>query len=161
VLDGDALWLARKADDGLTEELRWTPGDAEPVLLVRHAGVVSRHGDDLEIFDEDAVPAPNEGSLDVQPLAGGPFVHVADHVHASRGWLGDGRLLTIVGEDDTGHGPLRLLDPEDGGWVQIDPRGYVQSPRLSRRDPFDGDVVFASDGGVDGERGVYRARVPR
>ena len=88
-------------------------------------------------------------------------MHVAGHVHASHGWLDDGRLLTIVNEDETGHGPLRLLDPEGGGWVQIDPRGYVQSPRLSRRDPFDGDIVFASDGGVDGERGVYRARVPR
>lgn len=161
VLEDDVLWLARKADDGLTEELRWTPGDAEPVLLVRHAGVVSRRGEELEIFGEDAHPAPNEGSLDVQPLAGGPLVHVADHVHASHGWLDDGRLLTIVNEDETGHGPLRLLDPEDGSWVQIDPRGYVQSPRLSRRDPFEGDVVFASDGGVDGERGVYRARVPR
>lgn len=161
VLDDDALWLARKAEDGLTEELRWTPGDAEPVLLVRHAGVVSRRGDQLEIFDDDAVPGSNEGSLDAQPLAGGPLVHLADHVHAARGWLDDGRLLTIVHEDETGHGPLRLLDPEDGGWAQIDPRGYVQSPRLSAGDPLDGDVVFASDGGVDGERGVYRARVPR
>lgn len=161
VLEDDVLWLARKADDGLTEELRWAPGDAAPVLLVRHAGVVSRHGDDLEIFDDAAVPAPNEGSLDAQPLAGGPLVHLADHVHASRGWLGDGRLLTIVNEDATGHGPLLLLDPEDGEWVQIDPRGFVQSPRLSSRDPFEGEVVFASDGGVDGERGVYRARVPR
>ena len=89
VLEDDVLWLARKADDGLTEELRWAPGDGMPVLLVRHAGVVSRHGDDLEIFDDDAVPAPSEGSLDTQPLAGGPLVHLADHVHASRGWLGD------------------------------------------------------------------------
>lgn len=161
VLDDDVLWLARKADDGLTEELRWAPGDAAPALLVRHGGVVARHGDDLEIFDDDAVPAPNEGSLDAQPLAGGPLVHLADHVHASRGWLGDGRLLTILNEDATSHGPLLLLDPEDGEWVQLDPRGFVQSPRLCSRDPFDGDVVFASDGGVDGERGVYRARVPR
>lgn len=161
VLDDDALWLARKTDDGLTEELRWTPGEAAPVLLVRHAGVVSRHGDALEIFDDDAVPAPNEGSLDAQPLAGGPLVHLADRVHASRGWLSDGRLLTIVSEDATSHGPLLLLDPEVGELVQIDPRGFVQSPRLSSRDPFDGDVVFASDDGVDGERGVYRARVYR
>jgi hypothetical protein len=162
VLDDDALWLARKADDGSTEELRWTPGDAEPVLLVRHAGAVARRGDVLEIFDDDAVPARDEGSLDQQPLAGGPLQRLADHVHASRGWTGDGRLLTIVNEDATGHGALRLLDPEDGGWVQLDPRGFVQSPRLSSRDPFEGDVVFASDGGVsDGERGVYRARVPR
>lgn len=162
VLDDDALWLARKADDGSTEELRWAPGDAEPVLLVRHAGAVSRRGDELEIFDDDAVPARDEGSLDVQPLAGGPLVHLADHVHASRGWLGDGRLLTIVREDATGHGSLRVLDPEDGRWVRLDARGFVQSPRLSSRDPFDGEVVFASDGGVvDGERGVYRARVLR
>jgi hypothetical protein len=162
VLDDNALWLVRKAGDGSTEELRWTPGDAEPVLLVRHAGAVSRRGDVLEIFDDAAVPALDEGSLDEQPLAGGPLVHLADHVHASRGWLDDGRLLTIVNEDATGHGPLRLLDPERGGWVQIDPRGFVQSPRLSSRDPFDGEVVFGSDGGVvDGERGVYRARVSR
>ena len=162
VLDDDVLWLARKSDDGLTEELRWRPGEATPVLLVRHAGVVSRHGDDLEIFDDDAVPAPSEGSLDAQPLAGGPLVHLADHVHASRGWLDDGRLLTIVGEDATGHGSLLLLDPEGGERVQIDARGFVQSPRLSRRDPLDGNVVFASDGGViPGERGVYRAAVPR
>jgi hypothetical protein len=162
VLDDDVLWLVRKLEGELVEELRWSPGDAEPVLLVRHAGSVSRRGDALEIFDDDAVAAPNEGSLDVQPLAGGPLVRLADHVHASRGWLGDGRLLTIVNEDDTGHGPLLLLDPQDGGWVRIDARGFVQSPRLSSRDPFDGDVVFASDGGVvDGERGVYRARVPR
>jgi len=161
VLDEGALWLVRPAEDHMVEELRWTPGDAEPVLLVRHAGTVSRRGDALEIFDDDAVPAPNEGSLSAQPLAGGPLVHLADHVHRSHGRLADGRILTIVGEDATGHGPLRLLDPEDGSWVQLDLRGFVQSPRLSRRDPFDGDVVFATNGGVDGERGVYRARVPR
>lgn len=161
VLDDDVLWLARRLEDGMVEELRWAPGDAAPVSLVRHAGVVSRHGDALEIFDDAAVSAPNEGSLDAQPLAGGPLVHLADHVHASRGWLGDGRILTIVHEDASGHGPLRLLDPDDGSWVQLHPRGFVQSPRLSSRDPLDGDVVFATDGGADDERGVYRARVPR
>jgi hypothetical protein len=158
VLDDGALWLAQKVD-GETEELRWTPGDAQPVLLVRHAGVVTRRGEGLEIFDDDAVAAPNEGSLSFQSFEGGPLVRLADHVHASRGWLGDGRLLTIVGEDETGYGALRVVDPADGGWVQIDPRGYVQSPRLNGGDPLDGDVVFGSDGGVDGGRGVYRARV--
>lgn len=163
VLDGDALWLARKVD-GWTEELRWLPGEPEPTLIVRHRGVVSRRSDGLEIFEDDDVPAPGEGSLSFQPFDGGPLVRLADHVHASRGRLSDGRILTIVNEDDTEHGPLRLVDPRDGaggggGWVRIDARGFVQSPRLNQGDPLDGDLVFATDGGVDGERGVYRARV--
>lgn len=159
-LEDGALWLARKVDEG-TQELRWSPGDALPEVLVVHAGVVSRSGDGFEIFDDHDVPAPNEGSLAFQSFEGGSRVRLGDHVHASRGRLGDGRILTIVDEDETAHGPLRLLDPEDGGWVQLDPRGYVQSPRLNRNDPFDGDVVFASDGSHERARGVYRARVPR
>lgn len=161
VLDDGALWLVRRVDGG-TEELRWSPGDPQPELLVRHDGVVSRAGDGFEIFDVHDVPAPNEGSLGFQSFDGRPLVRLADHVHASHGRLRDGRILTIVNEDASEHGSLRLIDPEDGHEVQLDPRGYVQSPRLSRGDPFDGDVVFASDGGVvDAERGVYRARVPR
>lgn len=165
VLDGGALWLARKVD-GETEELRWVPGEPAPTLMVRHGGVVSRRSDGFEIFEDDDVPAPSEGSLSFQPFDGGPMVRLADHVHASRGRLADGRILTIVGEDDTEHGPLRLIEPRDeaggdGGWVQIDPRGFVQSPRLNNGDPLDGDVVYAIDGGATRERGVYRARVVR
>ena len=162
VLSDGRLWLSRRVD-GLTEELLWTPGGAEPVVLARHDGVASRRSDGLELFETDEVAAVDEGRLRFVPWEGGDPVVLADRVHRSRGRLADGRLLTITGEDETEHGALRLIDPAAGSWVQIDPGGYVQSPRLNQNlgDRFDGDVVYAVDGRGDGERGVYRARVPR
>lgn len=159
VLDEGRLWLARRVD-GLAEELRWTPGDAEPVVFARHDGQVSRRAGGIEIFETDAITAPNEGRLSFVSWDGGEPVVLADHVHQGRGRLADGRILTIVHEDDSHHGSLRLIDPETGAWVQLDPRGYVQSPRLNAKDPFDGDIAYAGgDPGGDG-RGVLRARVP-
>jgi hypothetical protein len=160
VLSEGELWLARRVD-GLTEELRWRPGDASPAVFARHDGVVSRRGDGLEIFETDDVAAPNEGSLSFVSWDGGEPVRLADRVHVGRGRVADGRILTIVYEDQTQHGALRLVDPEAGTWVLIDPRGYVQSPRLNQGDLFEGDVMYAvADPGGDG-RGVYRARIPR
>ncbi|MCA9706262.1 MAG: hypothetical protein KDK70_10475, partial [Myxococcales bacterium] len=160
VLDQGQLWIARRVD-GVTEELRLTPGAGAPVVFARHQGVVTRRSDGLEIFEADDAPDPSEGSLSFVPWTGGEPVRLAERVHVGRGRLADGRILTIVDEDQTEHGPLRLLDPDTGGWVQLDPHGYVQSPRLSSGDPFDGDVVYAvSDPGGDG-RGVVRAAVSR
>ncbi len=159
VLDEGRLWLVRRVDDR-TEELRWTPGEAEPFVFARHDGQVSRVAGGIEIFETDAVTAPNEGRLSFVSWDGGEPVVLADHVHQGRGRLADGRILTIVHEDDSHHGSLRLIDPEASAWVRLDPRGYVQSPRLNGTDPFDGDIAYAiDDPGGDG-RGVYRARVP-
>ena len=73
--------------------------------------------------------------------------------------LADGRILTTVGLDSSDHGALRLIEPGGEAWVQVHALGYVQSPRLNKGDPFEGDVVFAAADPGDG-RGVYRASVP-
>lgn len=159
VLDEGQLWLVRRRD-GLTEELRWAPG-GEPVVFARHNGAISSRSDGVEIFETDDVAAPGEGSLSFVPWEGGEPRVLADHVHQSRRRLADGRILTIVHEDQTQHGSLRLIDPQAGAWVQLDPRGYVQSPRLNQGDLFDADVVYAVAGSSDDGRGVFRARVPR
>ncbi len=162
VLADGQLWLARRVDDQ-TEELRWTPGDPTPTVITRHGGQVSPRSDGMEIFEDDDAAPPNEGSLHFVPWDGGEPAVLADHVHQSRRALADGRILSIVYEDAHHHGSLRLSDPDTGGWIRIDPRGYVQSPRLGRHDPFDGDIVFSTSAPDldDTRRGVYRARVPR
>ncbi len=163
LVDDTQMWLVvQDTELGSTDELLWTPGDGEPVVFARHAsGTVARRGDGIEIFDRRASDVPNEGTLHRVSFDGGDPELLASRVHASRRTLADGRILTIVDEDDTGHGPLRLIDPEDGSVVVLDPLGFVQSPRLSGGDPFDGDVVFAvADPGGD-RRGVYRAAVSR
>ncbi|MEM9461565.1 MAG: hypothetical protein AAGF11_45800 [Myxococcota bacterium] len=162
VIADDRLWLSRRVD-GLTEELQWTPGEAEPVVFARHDGEASRRSDGLEIFEADPLAAVGEGHLSFVPWEGGDPVVLADRVHRSRRRLADGRILTITGADETRHGALRLIDPDAGSWVQLDPGGYEQSPRLNDAlgERFDGDIIYAIDGRAGDERGVYRARVPR
>lgn len=168
VLDDGALWLVRRVD-GITEELRFGPDEGrDPTVFARHQGSITRRGEGIEIFDSHDIASPSEGSLSFAPFAGGEPTLLADHVHASYRRLADGQILTIVGEDETGHGPLRLVDPETGSFTVLDFHAYVHSPRLNSADPFEGDIVFASSEGTfapaegddaDG-RAIYRARLP-
>lgn len=156
-LADDALWLTRQVD-GWTEEARWHPTEGgEPTVFARHQGSVARYGDGIQIYETDDVDDATEGSLSFVPFAGGEPMVLAKRVHRDHGRLADGRILTIVEQDETGHGPLLLIDPEAGETLELDPRGSLQSPRLSASDPLGGDVVFAT-AGPPMARGVYRAR---
>lgn len=158
LLDGGELWLARRVD-GITEELRWHPADGgEGLVFARHDGTVARRGDGIEIFETDDVAAPSEGSLSFVPLSGGEPVVLAPRVNQRYGRLEDGRVLSTVGVDETDHGVLWLVDPEDGSIVGLDFEAYVQSPRLTAGGAFEGEVVFAT-AGEERPRGVYRGRV--
>lgn len=155
--DDDALWLTQPVD-GWTEEARWHPAEGgEPTVFARHQGSVTRYGDGIQIYETDDVDDSTEGSLSFVPFAGGEPRVLAERVHRDHGRLADGRILTIVEQDETGHGPLLLIDPEAHETLELDPRGYRQSPRLSASDPLGGDVVFAT-AGLPLARGVYRAR---
>lgn len=159
LLEDDDLWLARRSEGG-TQELRWSPAEGgAPEVIVDHSGTVTRYGEGIEIFDEAAAPFAGEGSLHFVPFTGGTPTLVADRVHQSRRRLRDGRILTLVDEDATGHGSLRLLDPDADRWDLIDGRGFVQSPRLNASDAFAGDVVFASADRAPAGRAVFRARL--
>ncbi|MCH9683324.1 MAG: hypothetical protein K0V04_17950 [Deltaproteobacteria bacterium] len=162
LLDATQMWLVERGFE-TTQELRWSPGDSEPVAFATHQpGSVSRRGEGFELFVEDLPPqmaGPGEGRLEWMGFDGGDPIIVAHRAHRNRGHVADERLITTIGTDSTGHGPLWLIGPDPDDVVVLDALAFEQSPRLNSGDPLDGDIAFAvADPGGD-RRGVYRGRV--
>lgn len=158
LLGDDRFWLAKNSGDA-TQEYLWAPG-SDPQLLVEHVfGHASLAGEGVQVYVEDEHPNMSEGALWFAPFDGAGAELVSPRVHFHHRRFADGRVLSIVDEDDNRHGSLRLQVPGQELPLLLDTHGYVHSPSLNGGDPLDGDLVWAADERDSGRRGLYRARL--
>ena len=130
------------------------------MLLVEHAfGHASATSEGVQVYVEDEHPAMSEGALWFAPFDGSGAEQVSPRVHFHHRRFSDGRILSIVDEDDNRHGSLRLQLPGEEVPVLLDEHGYVHSPSLNAGSPFGDDLVWAADDRDTGRRGLYRARL--
>ncbi|MEM6992158.1 MAG: hypothetical protein AAF721_16730 [Myxococcota bacterium] len=159
IISDEQFWLVRKEGD-TTEELVWDVG-SEPRVVIDHvAGQAAKHGDGFAVFEDDGQGPALEGTLRYGAFEGGVDV-LSERINFDYRILGDGRLLSILDEDNNAHGRLLLQDPEAQRQVELAEHGYLHSPALNKGDPFDGDVVWAVDDRETEEHALYRAAVAR
>jgi hypothetical protein len=156
------LWLHRDdAPYGERDEITWDPATGEIVEVFAGPGAATYADDGLEVHVPSAQLGIQVGTLVLAPWDGSGARTLAEEVGWQRRRLADGRVLSVIVDEDAQDatlGHLVLHDPRDGGRFELADGVLGTSLRLKRAHPFDGDLLWVAQTASD--RGLWRIRIP-